>query len=125
MRRALQARIRSLVEHHVAGFGARAEIEYIPGYPVLINQTEQTEFTSQVALDLLRDAEVVTPLPAIAVSEDCAYSLQQRPGCFLRIGNGDSAMLQHAAYAFNDENLMVGAAYWSRLTVPASFFVLP
>ncbi|MGL9773043.1 MAG: M20 aminoacylase family protein [Sodalis sp. (in: enterobacteria)] len=116
VRRALEARILSLVEQHVAGFGALAEIEYIPGYPVLINQPEQTKFACQVARDLLGDAQVITPLPAIAGSEDFAYFLQQCPGCFLRIGNGDSAMLHQAAYDFNDENLVVGAAYWSRLT---------
>lgn len=116
VRRALEQRIRSLVESHVAGFGARAEIDSIPGYPVLINQQEQTEFASQVARDLLGESQVVAPLPAIAGSEDFAYFLQQRPGCFLRIGNGDSAMLHQAAYDFNDENLVVGAAYWSRLT---------
>lgn len=116
VRRALETRIRSLVEQHVAGFGARAEIDYIPGYPVLINQSEQTAFACQVARELLGDAQVVTPLPAIAGSEDFAYFLQQRPGCFLRIGNGDSAMLHQSAYDFNDENLVVGAAYWSRLT---------
>lgn len=116
VRRALEQRICSLVESHVAGFGARAEIDYIPGYPVLINQQEQTEFASQVARDLLGEAQVVAPLPAIAGSEDFAYFLQQRPGCFLRGGNGDSAMLHQATYDFNDENLVVGAAYWSRLT---------
>lgn len=116
VRRTLEQRIRSLVESHVAGFGARAEIDYIPGYPVLINQQEQTEFASQVARDLLGEAQVVAPLPAIAGSEDFAYFLQQRPGCFLRIGNGDSAMLHQAAYDFNDENLVVGAAYRSWLT---------
>jgi len=48
-------------------------------------------------------------------SEDFAYFLQHRPGCFLRVGNGDSAMVHSAAYDFNDENLTVGAAYWTRL----------
>jgi hippurate hydrolase len=42
--------------------------------------------------------------------------LQHRPGCFLRLGNGeDSPMLRNAAYDFNDANLTVGAAYWTSL----------
>ncbi len=49
-------------------------------------------------------------------SEDFAYYLEHRPGCFLRLGNGEDApMLHNAAYDFNDGNLTVGAAYWTRL----------
>jgi hippurate hydrolase len=48
-------------------------------------------------------------------SEDFACYLQHKPGCFLRLGNGDTPMLHNAAYDFNDANLAVGAAYWTRL----------
>ena len=44
--------------------------------------------------------------------------LQQRPGCLLRIGNGDGddvPLLHTARYDFNDDNLTVGSAYWVRL----------
>ncbi len=52
----------------------------------------------------------------IAGSEDFAYYLQEKPGCFLRLGNGEGApMLHNASYDFNDDNLTVGAAYWTRL----------
>jgi hippurate hydrolase len=33
----------------------------------------------------------------------------------VRIGNGDTAMVHSATYDFNDANLTVGAAYWTRL----------
>jgi metal-dependent amidase/aminoacylase/carboxypeptidase family protein len=52
----------------------------------------------------------------IAGSEDFAYFLQQRPGCFVRMGNGaNQPLLHNAGYDFNDDNLTVGAAYWTRL----------
>ena len=52
----------------------------------------------------------------IAGSEDFAYFLQQRPGCFLRVGNGQGQpMLHNAGYDFNDANIPVGAAFWTRL----------
>ncbi|PZW68093.1 hypothetical protein C7399_1713, partial [Paraburkholderia tropica] len=51
-----------------------------------------------------------------AGSEDFAYYLQEKPGCFLRLGNGEhSRTLHNASYDFNDDNLTVGAAYWTRL----------
>ncbi|HGM6860950.1 TPA: M20 aminoacylase family protein [Serratia rubidaea] len=116
VREQLKQRISELAQQHAAGYGARAEVDILPGYPVLINHPQETEFARQVATELLGEQQVVAPFPAIAGSEDFAYYLQQRPGCFMRLGNGDSAMLHNAAYDFNDANLTVGAAYWARLT---------
>jgi len=60
--------------------------------------------------------EIIAPFGPIAGSEDFAYYLQQRPGCFLRVGNGaGKPMLHNAHYDFNDDNVGIGAAYWTRL----------
>ncbi|WP_028534314.1 M20 aminoacylase family protein [Paludibacterium yongneupense] len=115
VRRMLETRIRALATRHAESFDARVEIDYVPGYPVLVNDADETEFARQVAEELVGAEHVVAPFPAIAGSEDFAYFLQQRPGCFVRMGNGDSAMLHNAAYDFNDANLAIGAAYWTRL----------
>jgi len=115
VRKILEQRIRSLVTNHAEGYGARAEIEYVPGYPVLVNHQRETDFATQVAQELLGEENVVADLPPISGSEDFAYFLQQKPGCFLRLGNGDSAVLHNPAYNFNDESLPFGVAYWTRL----------
>lgn len=115
VRKILEERIRTLVEHHCAGYGAVAEIDYIPGYPVLVNHSQETEFAQSVAKELLGDENVVENLPPISGSEDFAYFLQNKPGCFLRLGNGNSAVLHNPAYNFNDDSLTFGAAFWTRL----------
>ncbi|SFH62123.1 hippurate hydrolase [Collimonas sp. OK307] len=116
VRSLLEQRIRALIEAHAEGYGAQAEIEYIHGYPVLVNSDSETAFAMQVAEELVGSENVISPFPAIAGSEDFAYFLQQRPGCFVRLGNGvGKPMLHNAGYDFNDENVTVGAAYWSRL----------
>jgi hippurate hydrolase len=58
---------------------------------------------------------VIAPFPPVTGSEDFAYYLEKKPGCFLRLGNGDSAMLHNPRYDFNDEILTTGAEYWTRL----------
>ncbi|AXV78784.1 MULTISPECIES: M20 aminoacylase family protein [Ralstonia solanacearum species complex] len=116
VRRTLEARIRALADSQVAAYGGRAEVEVVRGYPVLVNSDAETELARQVAVELVGEAHVVAPFPAIAGSEDFAYFLQQRPGCFLRIGNGVGApMLHNAHYDFADDNLTIGATYWTRL----------
>ncbi|STQ44140.1 Uncharacterized hydrolase YxeP [Ewingella americana] len=115
VRKILEERIRSLAELHSAGYGAVAEIEYVPGYPVLVNHAQETAFALEVAKELLGEENVVDNLPPISGSEDFAYFLQNKPGCFLRLGNGNSAVLHNPAYDFNDDSLTIGAAYWTRL----------
>jgi hippurate hydrolase len=116
VRERLRARIDELVTAHVRGYGGAATIDFEPGYPVLINSEAETAFARRVAEELVGPARVLAPFGPVTGSEDFAYYLQHRPGCFLRLGNGEgSPMLHNAAYDFNDANLTVGAAYWTRL----------
>ncbi|WP_341318883.1 M20 aminoacylase family protein [Paraburkholderia sp. IMGN_8] len=116
VRKLLETRIRALVEAHASAYGARADIKYIAGYPVVVNSERETGLALQVARELVGDEQVIDKFGPIAGSEDFAYYLQHKPGCFLRLGNGEGApMLHNASYDFNDDNLTVGAAYWTRL----------
>jgi len=116
VRNLLEQRIRAVVNGHAELHGATAEINYIEGYPVVVNTAPETAFAASIARELVGDAHVVEPFAPIAGSEDFAYYLEKKPGCFLRLGNGeDTAMLHNAKYDFNDANLTVGAAFWTRL----------
>jgi len=116
VRQLLEARIRQLVQSHAEAYGASATVEYIRGYPVLINSEHETELARQVAEELVGADHVIAPFPMVAGSEDFAFYLQERPGCFLRIGNGaNTPMLHNAHYDYADENLVIGAAFWTRL----------
>ena len=116
VRNHLEQRIRALVTAHVAGYGGEVTIDYERGYPVVVNTGPETEFARQVAEELVGPERVISPFPPVTGSEDFAYYLEKKPGCFLRLGNGaDSPMLHNPRYDFNDELLTVGAAYWTRL----------
>ncbi len=116
VRASLETRIRQLAISQAEGYGAVADVNYVHGYPVLINSERETEFARQIAEELVGADKVVTQAARITGSEDFAYFLQQRPGCFVRLGNGaNQPLLHNPGYDFNDENLTVGAAYWTRL----------
>jgi hippurate hydrolase len=55
----------------------------------------------------------------VTAGDDFSFMLQQRPGCYLRLGNGlfseSCHPVHHPRYDFNDDNLRIGAAYWSLL----------
>ncbi|MNF04593.1 hypothetical protein D3C80_2041510 [compost metagenome] len=55
-------------------------------------------------------------------SEDFAWMLERRPGCYVAIGNGDGVAtgcevhaLHNPGYDFNDQVIAYGASYWARL----------
>ncbi len=116
VRERLHQRISELVKLHVQGYGGSVEIDIQQGYPVLVNSDAETDFALGVAEELVGKEHTIAPFGLVTGSEDFAYYLQHRPGCFLRLGNGESAATLHSAkYDFNDANLTIGAAYWTRL----------
>jgi hippurate hydrolase len=120
--RTLTAEVRQLVEKRVrevvAGVaqmtGAKIDLHYERGYPVVVNHTSQTELATQVAKAIAGDANVHEMVPLMG-GEDFAYMLEQRPGAFIFCGNGDSAGLHHPAYNFDDEAIVFGTSYWVKL----------
>ncbi len=115
VRRLLRERIESLAHQQTASFGGEAKIEYKEGYPVLVNAERETLFAAELAREMFGAEQVIEPYEQIAGSEDFAYFLEQRPGCFLRLGNGSTASVHNSRYDFNDDSILIGAAYWTRL----------
>ena len=118
VRELIERRLKALVAAQAESFGVRADIDYRRGYAVLVNSAAETEFARQVALEVVGADQVVDNGPPLTASEDFSFMLEQVPGCYLIIGNGDGeggCMVHNPGYDFNDGNLMVGAAYWARL----------
>ncbi len=73
-------------------------------------------------LTVVGPQNVVLQTEPLTGSEDFAYMLDQVPGSYLFIGNGDAASGGHGAcmvhnpnYDFEDKNIPVGAAFWVQL----------
>jgi amidohydrolase len=119
IRELLQKRIGEVVEGTAKLYGAKAEIKYSNGYPVVVNDEGRTSFAASVARSIAGDNNVFDDYPPMMGAEDFAFMLQERPGAFIFVGNGDSAGLHHPAYDFNDEVIPIGTSYWVRLAETA------
>jgi hippurate hydrolase len=115
----LQKRVREVVEGTARTYGAKAELTYTTGYPVLVNEERKTAFAAGVAREVAGKDKVNTDYAPLMGAEDFAFMLQERPGAFIYIGNGNSAQLHNPAYDFNDEAIPVGTSYWVRLAETA------
>ena len=119
VRELLRKRVREVVEGTARLYGAKAELTYATGYPVLVNEEHRTAFAAGVAREIAGKDRVNDDWPALMGAEDFAFMLEERPGAFIYIGNGDSAGLHHPAYNFNDEAIPYGTSYWVRLAETA------
>ncbi|MES2362479.1 MAG: M20 aminoacylase family protein [Pseudomonadota bacterium] len=118
VRALLKDRICALVNATAEGYGAKADIRYVEGYPVVDNAAAAVTLAGDVATELVGSGRVEREFPRMMGSEDFAYMLQACPGALVRIGNGPSEGgrgLHNPRYDFHDGNLTVGAAFWSRL----------
>src|SRR5690606_1799078 len=92
-------------------YGCTYEIrEGVPG-AVLVNDPEETRKAYEIARAAFGAENVVFPGPMYLGSEDFAFMLQQRPGTYCFLGNGDTPMVHHPRYVFNKGLLPVGAAH--------------
>jgi hippurate hydrolase len=119
VRELLHKRIGEVVEGTARLYGATAKITYTNGYPVVINHERQTAFAAAVAGEIAGKDKVDIAVPPVMGAEDFAFMLNERPGAFIFVGNGDSAGLHHPAYDFNDEVIPIGTSYWVRLAETA------
>jgi hippurate hydrolase len=113
-------RISAVAQAQAASFGATATVavDEAQRFPALINDAKSTAFARQVAEDWLGADGLVTDMAPLTGSEDFAVMLEQCPGCYLLIGNGDGeggCMVHNPGYDFNDDCLALGASYWVRL----------
>ncbi|WP_447739875.1 M20 aminoacylase family protein [Pseudomonas laurentiana] len=118
VRRLLRQRIQALAEHHAQSYGAAAEVSFGEGYPVLVNDPQASQLAEQVLRDWLGDEGLAKGQKPICASDDFAFWLEQVPGCYLLIGNGEgsgSCEVHNPCYDFNDLALPLGATFWVRL----------
>jgi amidohydrolase len=114
----VEAQLERLVTSVAAAFGAAATINYDRGYPVTANSAAETELAAEVAVALVGPDKVFRSFDPAMAAEDFGYMLQERPGCYLWIGQGGAAegrSLHNPRYDFNDELLPLGAGFWTEL----------
>jgi len=105
--------VRQIAENVAAAYGAEAKVEWSPGYPVTINTEEETGYAVEAARVV--SADVVDNTDPIMPSEDFAYMLEERPGAYMFLGNGDTAMCHHPAYVFDDNAIPLGCSWFAEL----------
>ncbi|WP_127752795.1 MULTISPECIES: M20 aminoacylase family protein [unclassified Devosia] len=111
----IEARLQQFVPQFAASFGGSAEVNYMRGYPVTVNSPAETAFAAGIAEEVSGAERVDKDVPPSMGGEDFSFMLEQRPGAYIFLGNGDSSELHTDTYDFNDAIIPVGTSYWVKL----------
>ncbi|CUH66965.1 putative hydrolase YxeP [Thalassovita gelatinovora] len=112
MRDLAEKRIGEICNGVAATFGGTAKLDYHRNYPVMMNAEEQTDFAADVARSISGSCDEA---PLVMGGEDFAFMLEERPGAYILVGNGDTAMVHHPEYNFNDEAIPAGCSWWAEV----------
>lgn len=111
----IESRLAELCERTALAHRAVARLHYRRLYPATLNDAESTRFAARIAAQVAGEENVDSDTPPSMGAEDFSFMLNERPGAFIFIGNGDTAGLHSPDYDFNDDILTAGASYWARL----------
>lgn len=112
MRDLAEKRLIELAEGTAAAFGAQADAEYRRTYPVMSNSETQTEFAAKVAESV---SGACAQADLVMGGEDFSFMLEERPGAYILIGNGDTAAVHNPNYNFNDDAIPAGCSWWAEI----------
>lgn len=107
--------LEQIVKSICEAYGATAEMDYQKRYPSTINSEIETENALRAAMEVVGNDNIIRDNPPSMGSEDFSFLLNESKGCYVSIGNGESASLHNPHYNFNDDILTIGVSYWVKM----------
>lgn len=115
-RDALAGKLEQVTAGVCAAHSAQFHLEHLHQVPPLVNDSAWSERVLTIAnkYAVSHDIQQLDYMPTMG-AEDFAFYLQEVPGCFFFVGNGDSAYLHNEHYDFNDAVLPVAGGMFVAL----------
>lgn len=110
LRRAVPGMIRQRIEGIAAAHGCHATLDWIDGYPIVMNDPAMSDLVARVAGQALGEGQFVPAARPTMGGEDFAFYLEKVPGCFFMVGlcppsETAPALLHTNRFDFNDQAL--------------------
>lgn len=110
----IRRRMEEMTSSVAAAYGAESKIDYVMGYPPLVNHDSEFDRFIKVAPEAFGESVQVTRIDKLMPAEDFAYYLKEIPGCFMFVGAGnpDKGAIyphHHSKFDFDEEAMLHGA----------------
>ncbi|MFC7681662.1 M20 family metallopeptidase [Paenibacillus sp. GCM10028914] len=111
-RKLIRARLERITESTAEAYGTESSVQYLNGYPAVINDEKEAERFFQTAPRVF-GKEHVFRSPKIMPAEDFAYYLRELPGCFMFVGAGNKEKAavyphHHPRFDFDEDAMLHG-----------------
>lgn len=128
--RTLSPAVRELMPREIAavargvtsGWGADYALDYLEGYPVLVNPADMTDIARRAAEVVLEPGAIIANSRPVMAGEDFAHYLHRVPGSFASLGVGtpgtppaERGPAHSGAFRLDDAALPVGVAWYLSL----------
>ena len=100
------------------GVEVAVKIDRVTG--VVMNDPDLTDFCVGIAGEIVGDGNVDDAMEPLMGGDDFSYMADERPSCYIFMGQGDTAALHTSGYDFNDRIIPAGVSYWVRLAQTAT-----
>ncbi|CAF3514292.1 unnamed protein product [Rotaria sp. Silwood1] len=112
----IERRMNELADGLATSFGCKAEVIFNRQGLALVNDIQSTKRAIKVAESLVSAENVDGNTTPTSNAEDFAEMLEQKPGAYIFMGNGNqSGELHSPTYNFNDDTIIFGVGYWISL----------
>lgn len=106
--------IREIAEYTAKTWGCTAETVFFPAPPPVVNNADLAVFAAETARSL--GIRVIQQEPSM-IGEDFAEYLQEKPGCFIRVGTGIGPGLHHPKFKADPSVLSGTANFLAELVI--------
>jgi len=122
----VESRMAQIAKSIAWAFDCTVDFEFSRNYPATVNSPAETATALEIMRDLIGADNVDDNIEPTMGAEDFAFMLQEKPGCYALLGNGNGdhrahghglgpCMLHNPSYDFNDGILNTGMSYWVKL----------
>jgi hippurate hydrolase len=108
-----EVRLKKIVTATADAYDCTVDIDYERGYPITVNAEANTDIAADIAEIVAGKVDRNTP--PIMAGEDFSFMLEERPGAYMFLGNGEGPMVHHPEYNFNDDAIPAGCSWFAEL----------
>ncbi len=116
-RNGMEKRLKRIISGITSAFNANFNLEYIYGYPILVNDPWVTDFMKNVGSGVVGENNVVQAKQTMG-GEDFAYYLEKVPGTFMVLGTYNEKLgyvhgVHTSRFNVNEKILLIGSTIFA------------
>lgn len=114
-RAVVHERLQQIIDGVAISHCVGISLDFEPRYPATVNDGGMAAIAEAVATAAFGRRSVLTEFEPSMASEDFAFMLGAKAGCYAWIGSGTTTPLHNPSFDFNDDLITPGALYWTAL----------